>query len=874
MNKTCFTTIALLGFAIFGSTLMADEIVVTDADLASVSYSSKSYGQRVSCHDPSIFMDTVSAGSSKTNPAYYIYGSHRATGKTYASSSYQSWSTFSFSNNYTTHVVKTVKDYQGNEVSFGNFNAHSWQYSTDQIGGNEWAPDVVYNPTMGKWLMYMSVNGDHWASSIVCLTANAPTGPWTYQGPVVFSGFQGYYDHVGFTKTDDWKHTDFAIATGATALPARYKVNDRWGSYWPNCIDPCVFYDDEGELWMSYGSWSGGIFMLKLDKTNGLRDYTYHFPYEINGQTATPGSASSNCTSDPYFGKKIAGGYYVSGEASYIEKIGNYYFLFMSYGGLESTGGYQMRIFRSESPTGPYKDPYGTSAIYSKYELNYSKNAATGRGMLLMGGYQWPFMPQAELAQGHNSAIVDHKGRGLVVYHTRFNNSGEGHQVRVHQLFLNDEGWLMAAPYEFSGESITDEQIATTASIADSDIPGTYQIIRHKYNQDTQNKAFQKPVNITLQADGSVTGAMSGTWSRTEGTDYITLKLSNVIYRGVLVNQTIDYTNIKALCIAACSSSSGSITLGENSFTRQQELWGTKVDPKIAIKHTLKNTVVNFNDGATVNSDLSLPATGYLGATVKWTTSDPSLMSATGRINTAGRTGVVTLTMTISMDDYVYTREYHLSVDASAVPSVPVYYPECGSTNCSAAWWTAFSDTYAVGKGESAEFKFVNHNQGNGNNWENWLLVCTNGNDSHGGGGTEYFVLRADAYGWGDSNYSGSNITHNYNWNTFVSDLNGAEVDVEVEYADGHVNVTAHTTTKAGTSYEMTYSQSGISSQKVGIFFTVEKAYIATDGLAIEEIAAEPSSASQAIYDLQGRRQDALRPGLNIVGGRKVLIRQ
>ena len=79
-----------------------------------------------------------------------------------------------------------------------------------------------------------------------------------------------------------------------------------WGEYWPNCIDPCVFYDDDDNLWMSYGSWSGGIYMIRLDKENGLRDYTYTFPYQINGKDATPGSYNQACTSDPYFGKKIA----------------------------------------------------------------------------------------------------------------------------------------------------------------------------------------------------------------------------------------------------------------------------------------------------------------------------------------------------------------------------------------------------------------------------------------------------------------------------------------------------------------------------------------------------------------------------------------
>ena len=62
--------------------------------------------------------------------------------------------------------------------------------------------------------------------------------------------------------------------------------------------------------------------MMKLDEETGLRDYDVTY--------------AENETSDPYFGKKIAGGHYVSGEASYIEYIGGYYFLFMTYGGLDS----------------------------------------------------------------------------------------------------------------------------------------------------------------------------------------------------------------------------------------------------------------------------------------------------------------------------------------------------------------------------------------------------------------------------------------------------------------------------------------------------------------------------------------------------------
>lgn len=167
-----------------------------------------------------------------------------------------------------------------------------------------------------------------------------------------------------------------------------------------------------------------------------------------------------------------------------------------------------------------------------------------------------------------------------MVYHTKFNDGSIGHQVRVHQLFLNDEGWLMAAPFEFNGEKVTNQDIATKASVADDDIPGVYQFIRHKYNQSAASKAYQKPVNIQLTADGKITGSLSGTWSRIAGTDYIHLEIGGVTYRGVLVEQSVDYTNVKTLSIAALSSSSGSLAIGQNNFTYQQEIWAVKANRK------------------------------------------------------------------------------------------------------------------------------------------------------------------------------------------------------------------------------------------------------------------------------------------------------
>lgn len=870
------------------------QTAVGDNDLANA-YATQTITGRIAVHDPSIVMDVT---GSTTNPKYYIYGSHLGRAMTYATGNYQRWNTFktgeenavtsnslfadvngkliNFKDAYTTHVIKKVKNSKGEEVAFGNFDAYGWQYKGNTVKGMQWAPDVIYNKTMKKWCMYMSLNGDHWCSSIVCFTSDDLEGPWVYQGPVVFSGFQGTFAHNTYAAADDWKHTDLTIATGETSLPARYQTGDSWGSFWPNCIDPCVFYDDDDNLWMSYGSWSGGIFMIKLDKTNGLRDYTYTFPYEVNGKVTTPGAASANCTSDPYFGKKIAGGYYVSGEASYIQKIGKYYFLFMSYGGLKSDGGYQMRIFRSENPDGPYKDCYGTSALFKSYKMNYSSTTADNRGVLLFGGYQWDAMSGAEIAQGHNSAFVDKQNRSFVVYHTRFSNGGEGHQVRVHQLFLNDEGWLMAAPFEFDGETITDAAIASKASIADADIAGDYQFMRHQYGQNTKAKAFETPVNITLNADGTITGAEKGTWKRTAGTDYIHLTINNVVYRGVLVKQTIDYTNIPAIAISALSSSSGSLTMGQNNFTYQQEVWAVKADAKAAIKYTINKMTLPFSNGATLNAAPTLPTQGKMGANISWTSSDPSILTDEGKVKGKGN---VTMTMTISKDDYEYVKDYTLNIDAEAEETTPVYYPVSQQKNKTAGFWTNFSSDYVLKSGKKAEFKFYNYSD-EVNNWDNWALVAASA--SRGASNyAEYFVLRNDNYAWftklgGNTNENTANVQftldNNFDWTNFKQDMNGSLVDMVVEYvASGTIKVKA-TITKDKKTYNYAFSMtSNTIKGDVTLFFVNEKSYI--DGSSLSTGISNPIIIQKKNdgkwFNLSGQQVDKSYKGVVIVNGKK-----
>lgn len=535
--------------------------------------------------------------------------------------------------------VKALVNGTVKEVDFPAFNAEAWAHAYGgnyNVNGNFWAPDIIYNPTMKKWCMYMSVNGPTWNSSIVLLTSNTIEGEFVYQGPVTISGFLN-----GTDPAISWKKTDLELAIGTqNSLPARYNRGRDWGNHWPNDIDPCVFYDSDGQLWMSYGSWSGGIYMLKLDNETGLRDYTVTYPL-------SPASGD-HASSDPYYGKHVAGGYYVSGEGSYIQKIGEYYYLFMSYGGLSAKEGYVMRLFRSKNPDGPYVDSQGTSAEFKGWQLNFGPGG-NNRGFLLMSAYKdWGFQGtgQGRVAQGHNSAFVDDKGRAFVVYHTRYNGGNEWFQDRVQQLFVNDQGWLVAVPFEFNGETVTDEDIKSGCPFTDEEICGEYSLLLHRYNLDHENLECATPVTVQLNDGGKVTGDMTGTWKRTAGTSYIVLTLNNQAYRGVVTEQTIENRVAKAICISALCQATG------------QPVWAYKMKPEYAVAYAAKQYEVPIKNNASVSRNLPLYTERLYGATVEWTSSEPDIISNTGRYNAPDATTDVTLTCHISDGNCYYDQTF------------------------------------------------------------------------------------------------------------------------------------------------------------------------------------------------------------------------
>jgi hypothetical protein len=173
-----------------------------------------------------------------------------------------------------------------------------------------------------------------------------------------------------------------------------------------------------------------------------------------------------------------------------------------------------------------------------------------------------------------------------------------------------------------------------------------------------------------------------------------------------------------------------------------------------------------------------------------------------------------------------------------------------GAEDNSAAWWTAFSDYFAIPTNKLLHLEFVNHGTGV-NNWNNWNLAVTNEiADRAATDYKEYFVLRSDAFGWGgkmanvDASYGFDikMITQNYPdtdgngdiWNDFRNTMQGARVSIDVDHsATGNVFVTATAVGTNGTKLVETYQQPVSATANIvaflicdGSHFEMKKAYL------------------------------------------------
>ena len=448
----------------------------------------------VSVHDPSVL---------RVNDTFWVIGSHLASA-------------------YSTDLIKWT------------------QYTNDGVrNGNKLIPNVTeelsetfaWSKVTGLWagcfaqidngkfyMYYCSCEGSSPLSALGIAVSNNIGGPYTNLKILLRSGMNG---------------------TGEDGT--RYNANVH-----PNAIDPHTFFDAQHTLWMVYGSYSGGIYIIKMDPSTG---------YQLPNQG---------------YGKKLMGGNHGQLEGAFIQYSPHtkYYYLFISFGGLGANDGYNLRVARSKNPDGPYLDPMGNDMINCKATGGDTRGSLAPYGHKLAGNFQ--FMDENGKATGigyaspgHNSTIYDSvSNRYFNIMHTRFPGRGEFHQVRVHQMFINEDEWFVMAPHRYAGEN--------AVFINAESIPGTYAFVDHGRDISGTVKNSQK---VTLSRDGTISGAVTGSWEK-RGDYLMRMTIGGTVYNGVALRQWDSGLEREVMALSAMSVSKGN------------SIWMSRLDAEVKLKNT------------------------------------------------------------------------------------------------------------------------------------------------------------------------------------------------------------------------------------------------------------------------------------------------
>ena len=153
-------------------------------------------------------------------------------------------------------------------------------------------------------------------------------------------------------------------------------------------------------------------------------------------------------------------------------------------------------------------------------------------------------------------------------------------------------------------------------------------------------------------------------------------------------------------------------------------------------------------------------------------------------------------------------------------------YTSLGATDNSTGWWGAHSENIKVGPNETFISTFTNYTSG-ANNWNNFVVVLCRADNS------EYAVVRADNYGWGDGYGACTPIGTQGDWATWLAAMDGAKVTTYVtNNGDGTADVKAVMQGTNGETYTQEYN--GINTVDPEDFyfrFTVDNCHLEFDSV-------------------------------------------
>lgn len=319
-----------------------------------------------------------------------------------------------------------------------------------------WAPDVVAKPDgKGYWLYTCVVDG---AGGVKAADGKA------YERACILLYESETLTPGSFTPVKNTDGTPYVLAQSSL----KDGPSDR-GSV--NAIDPQIIYDPNGGMYMAYGSFGSGVYILELDPETGLRKdgknnwITHEQLREYRDEVAALNTDNTKIGWEhEYYGKNIGNG---AMEAPVIARHDNvvmtdedgktvegsgktYYYSMQSYDGLADN--YAMWGGRSESVMGLYTSTQGGIV------LNVSAGNSANQGNKYMGGFMWNNVAESNpeitwMLPGHNDLFTSSYGTNVAAYIVRQSGADGNFVSQIHQYYLNSFGDICINPNRYAGET-------------------------------------------------------------------------------------------------------------------------------------------------------------------------------------------------------------------------------------------------------------------------------------------------------------------------------------------------------------------------------------------------------------------------------------
>ncbi len=387
----------------------------------------------------------------------------------------------------------------------------------DEIRYGYWAP-VVRRVNVGgeeKLRMYYSIVIDNYIESGNANTSANFDGSWTERA---FIGMCESTDPAGA----EWIDKGF-VTCSSSDRGLDYSRSGLWdwsAYFYYNAIDPTYIETSEGKHYLIHGSWHSGYALLQVDPTTGK-------PLNQLGEPYANSASELTTRYGVRIGTRTASSRWQGSEAPEIIYKDGYYYLFLAYDALDVP--YNTRVVRSENIEGPYYDINGRNftngegdcypIVTHPYKFNLS--------------YGWVGISHCCVFQKENTDEWFYMSQGRLPANVGGNPYSNaimmGHVRRIVWCPASpgepDNLWPIALPERYAG-------VPDYGTITKDSLIGTWEHINLTYTYAQQSVASA----LTLNADGTMSGALTGNWSYDETKKQLTL--GNVI---VCVEREVDW---------------------------------------------------------------------------------------------------------------------------------------------------------------------------------------------------------------------------------------------------------------------------------------------------------------------------------------------